>query len=135
MILLSLALGLGACASPYYDPVPPADAKPHVTRFDSPLSMEDSYRRLYARLRDCTPTFYHVQPRFDQVLPMATIMVVEGLGLNRYSFIGNRFRARFDVYPAGAGSRVEITSVDKGLQPLLAASRGWLENGNRSCSP
>ncbi len=134
VILFGVALLLSACTAPYYDPAPPADARQLVTRFDSPLSMENSYRRLYTRLRECVSGFYLVQPRFDYDPPKATIMVVQGLGLNHLSVLGNSFKARFDVYPADSGSRVEITSIDESMQALIAASRNWLGRDARDCS-
>ena len=133
-LLFGIFLLLNACTATYYDPVPPADVPANVTRYDSPLSMENSYRRLYARLRECVSTFYHVQPRYDHELSKASVMVVQGLGLNRYSVLGNSCKARFDVHPAGAGSQVEITSVDESLGSLIAASRNWLVRDTQGCA-
>ncbi len=134
VVLCGLTLLISACASTHYDPVPAANAKTVVTRYPSPLSIEDSYRRLYARLRECVPGFYHVQPRYNHQIPMASVMVVQGLGLNRYSFVGNSFLARFDIYRAATGSRIEITNVDEDLVNLITASRDWLDKDHRSCS-
>ena len=128
-----MALLLNACTARYYDPVPPDDARPEVIHFDSPLGMEDSYRRLYARLSDCVPVVYLVQPRLYHDPPQATIMVVQGLGLNHYSAFGNTFKARFDVYPQDPGSRIEITNIDESMVAVIAASRDWLQRDTRGC--
>ncbi len=133
IVMFGLIVLLSACTAPYYDPLPPEDAVLEVTRFDSPLSMEDSYRRLYARLSECVSSFYLVQPRFDHDPPKATVMVVQGLGFNRLSVLVNSFKARFDVTLAEFGSRVEVTNTDESLRTLIAASRDWLGRNAQGC--
>lgn len=59
-------------------------------------------------------------------------MVVPGPGLKHYSVLGNSFRARFDVYPQGQGSRVEITNIDERMI-AVSFSRDWLERDTLDC--
>jgi hypothetical protein len=133
-LLAAAVLALGGCASQAYDPAVPADEPVRIVRVRSPLDMEASYRRLYTRLDECLRrSGYHVQPRFDREAGHAWIMVVSGLGLNRYSFIGNRFEARFDIRPAPGGALVEVQHTDRGLIPIVDASEGWLTRDSRGC--
>ena len=129
----ALVLSLASCTAPYYDPSPPTDRALRETEFDSPLSMERSMRVLYARLDECLSGAYHVQPRFNRAAGRAWVMVVSGLGFNRYSFIGNRFVARFELTEAAAGSRVHISYVEPRLAPLVDMSRSWLTDDTRGC--
>lgn len=135
-----LASGLCAvvvvgCASQAYDPVPSSRQQLLERRFDSPLDQESSYRRLYRRLEDCVGFGYHVQPRFERDTGRAWVMVVSGLGLNRYSFLGNQFEARFDVLPASGGSQVLVTWTDPSLTPLIDAVPAWLNSTAGGCRP
>jgi hypothetical protein len=115
--------------------VPPAGAPLFVLRIDSPLSLEESYRTLYARLQDCLgASSYRVQPRFEREAGRAWIMVVSGLGLDRLSFLGNSFAARFDIHPAAPGAAVDATLSEPRLELLVRAARGWLVDGSRACS-
>lgn len=128
-----LVLSLASCTAPYYDPSPRNDRALHEIGFDSPLSVERSMRVLYARLDDCVGSAYHVQPRFHRAEGRAWVMVVSGLGLDRYSVLGNRFEARFEVTKATAGSQVQIIYVEPSLAPVVEMSRSWLTDGTRGC--
>lgn len=130
----AISVLLGGCASQAYDPVPPADAATRRLVFDSPLGVEGGYRRLHAGLAACAGTGYHVHPRYEHAPERAWVMVVSGIGLDRYSFLGNRFEARFDLEPAPGGARVTATWVGEPLAPLVRAARRWLVAGARGCS-
>ena len=121
------------CTARHYDPSPGDDRVLHATTFDSPLSVERSMRVLYARLEECTGIEYHVQPRFVRSEGRAWVMVVSGLGFDRFSVIGNRFELRFDVSELADGSRVSISNGEPRLAPLVEASRDWLVDGSRAC--
>ncbi len=127
-----LAVQIVGCAAPY-DPSPPADEPLRVLRFRSPENLEATYRTLYARLEECAGASYRVQPRFDRAAGHAWLMLVAGLGLDRYSALGNRFAARFDVRETPDGTRVEAPQVDRGLVPVVDAAPAWLNEGSRDC--
>lgn len=125
---------LAGCASQAYDPAPPRDVPLQVLRFESALGVEDSYRMLYARLTQClASSSYRVQPRFEAATGRAWIMVVQGLGLDRYSFLGNRFAARFDLRDAGAGTQVEAAISEPELLPLLGDLDRLVSRGGHDC--
>lgn len=128
-----LALAVSGCQSQAYDPMPPSDRPLRELSFQTSLSVEESYRRLYERLEPCVSSGYHVLPRYEQSPEHAWVMVVSGLGLDRYAFLLNQFEARFDVQPAPGGSRIVVSWVDPGMESLARASRGWLLRGDAGC--
>lgn len=128
-----LAAAISGCASQAYDPTPAADRPLRERTFDSSLDVEESYRVLYRQLEQCAGVGYHVQPRFERDTGRAWVMVVSGIGLDRYSFLGNRFEGRFQIQPAPVGSQVVVTWSDVGLTPLVESVPGWLDAGLRGC--
>ena len=131
---LLVAVLAGGCASQAYDPAPPRDAPLRTMRFESALSQEESYRVLHARLSQCLQaSSYRVQPRFERDTGRAWIMVVQGLGLDRYSFLGNRFAARFDIRGTDAGALIEAAIRAPDLEALAHAAPDWLARGAHDC--
>jgi len=130
--LLLLAV-LAGCASQAYDPLPPPGRALYERTLDSAFDVEGSYRLLYSRLSECAGAGYHVQPRFERASGYAWVMLVQGLGLDRYSFLGNRFGARFLIEPTAQGSVVHVTWVDRGLEPMVEAAARWLAGGAAGC--
>ena len=131
---LLVAVLVGGCASQAYDPAPPRDAPLRTMRFDTALSQEDSYRVLHARLSQCLhASSYRVQPRFERDTGRAWIMVVQGIGLDRYSFLGNRFAARFDVHRTDSGALIEAAISAPELEALAHAAPDWLARGTHDC--
>ena len=90
-------------------------------------------RVLYAGLNECVGSTYHVQPRFQRGEDKAWVMVVSGLGLNRYSALGNLFEARFDISKTAAGSLVQVSFDKPFFASIVDASRDWLSNATRGC--
>ena len=129
----AILLSLAGCTTRYSDPTPPGDRALHEVQFDSPLSVERSMRVLYAGLNECVGSTYHVQPRFARDEGKAWVMVVSGLGLNRYSVLGNLFEARFDISKAAVGSLVRVSYHKPLFASIVDASRGWLSDGARGC--
>lgn len=123
---------LAGCSGPSHDPTPPAQARP-VEIGARPMSLEATYRRLYERLEACVGGGYHVQPRYDRVAGTASIMLVQGLGLNRYSVLGNVFRARVELTAvAGQATRIEMVIAEAELDYLERAIPAWLA-GAQEC--
>lgn len=115
------------CASTYYDPLPPPEASARDVRPVRGRSLETVYRQLYARLDECYSASYHVQPRFERTHGEAWIMLVSGLGLNRYSLIGNSFAARIDMRAQRASVEVRVTHRGDELADLAARIERWLD--------
>ena len=127
------AMLLAGCASQPYDPAPPRDRPLLELRVESPLALEDSYRLLHARLSECLrSSSYHVQPRFEHDPARAWIMVVQGLGLDRLSSLGNRFAARFDLRGAASGSEIVALINDRELEPIARAVHDWVAQDARA---
>ena len=135
VVLLSATLTAanGGCASTYYDPLPPAQAQRTEVKASGRRSLETVYRQLYSRLDACYGSSYRVQPRFDRGRGDAWIMLVTGLGLNRYSLIGNRFEARVDMRETPNGVEVEVIHREPALDGLAREVERWL-SGATDCS-
>jgi hypothetical protein len=131
---LLVAVLAAGCGSQSYDPAPPRDAPLRTLRFASALSQEESYRVLHARLSQCLhASSYRVQPRFERDTGRAWIMVVQGLGLDRYSFLGNSFAARFEIHATDTGALVEAAISAPELEALAHAAPDWLTRGAQDC--
>lgn len=124
-LVAALILPVG-CASTYYDPLAPVEARTTRVADARGRSLEQTYRLVYERLEACYGSGYHVQPRFERARGEAWIMLVSGLGLNRYSLIGNRFEARVDLRDDGTRVTVEVTHRDPPLQGLARQVERWL---------
>ncbi len=129
---LMLAAAIGGCSGPYYDPLPPKQARSVAVSPVLGRSLEQVYRQLYGRLDDCYGSTYYVQPRFERARGEARIMLVSGLGLNRYSLIGNRFQARVEMRETPLGVQVEVTHRADELDWLAARVERWL-SGVTAC--
>jgi hypothetical protein len=133
---LLAAAALAGCAAPY-DPSPPPGTILRTVTLSSPLDLESTYRLLYQRLDAClvAGSGYHVYPRFDRAAGRAWLVVVQGLRLERFAALVSRFAARFDVYAAPPGARLEIAQRDRELGPLVDAAAGWVSSQHGRCTP
>ena len=123
---------VAACSGSVSDP--PPRREPRVDIFDSPLGMENTYRRLYAKLRECIAGgVYTVEPTYDHQAQLATVHVSSGLGLNRYLVFSNRYVARFDIRPAKGGSEVAVSRTRDDLDWVLESAQKWLRTERPGC--
>ena len=131
-LLVAGVLTVAGCASTYYDPLPPNRTRAEDIMAVHDRSLEQVYRQLYTQLEQCYATSYHVQPRFERTRGEAWIMLVSGLGLNRYSLVGNRFEARVDMRRSASGVQVSVTQREGEVPDLAAQIERWL-GGARAC--
>jgi hypothetical protein len=134
LVVLAAVLLVTGCASTYYDPAPPERAQRLDLGTHPGRSLEEVYRLLFAQLSRCVGGGYHVQPRFDRDLGSAAVLLVQGLGLNRYSVVGNALRARVDLRAtASGGTQVSLLLADAKLASLRGLVPAWLD-GATTCT-